>query len=796
MRSKLPLLGAALLLAGATACNPTKPTAATTAATTSIASRANEPVLETLGTTPVYTSDFLYVYRKNNAPATGSASTEAARPESSLAEYLELYTNFRLKVLDAEKLGRDTTAAFKRELEGYRQQLSQPYLTEKSVTDQLVKEAYDRMKLEINASHILVLVGPEADPKDTLAAYEKITKIRQRVTSGGEDFAKVAREESGDPSAKQNGGQLGYFTAMQMVYPFETAAFQLKKGEVSQPVRTRFGYHVIKVNDSRPAQGEIKVAHLMVRATPGMPKDDSVAAKKKADEIYDRVKKGEDWGKLVSQFSEDAGSAQQAGELPPFGTGRMIPSFEEAAFGLQKPGDISKPVQTPYGWHIIKLIERKPMPPYAEMEQSLKNRVAKDSRSELNRAAFLKRIRRENDFKAVDATRKLVMAQADTSLVSGKFTFTDNPKDKTLHLPLFTIKGQPTSVLDFYGWLKTNQKPRPKGSSASYVMGLYLDQYADEMLTNYEKMHLEDKYPEYRSLVREYRDGILLFQLMDEKVWSKAIEDTTGLKKFYEDTKANYQWGQRVDATVISAADKATLDKALTLMKKGRYTTRRALPEPLLFAEGKDTFAKADSALLDQLAIRMQQDTALRVKLVGGVDSKEAADKKNATLAQRRAKRMATYMVTKGKLAANRVSTGTAPKPTKEKDDAARKANRSGAFQLTTSDLMGLEEMMNEKNPLALQIQTRKFQKGDNKAVDAVPQAVGVHTTEVDGRAARVQIKAVLPPGPKSLSEARGQATSDYQNYLEKQWIQDLRARYPVKVNQAELDRVMAAEKK
>lgn len=796
MRSTLPYLGAALVLAGVAGCGSSKPASDSKKAMGAV---PNGPVLETLGTTPVYTQDFLYVYRKNNpaAGATANADQES-RPSTSLPEYLDLYTNFRLKVLDAEARGLDTTAAFRRELDGYRQQLAQPYLTEKSVTDQLVKEAYDRMKTEVSAAHILILVGPEADPKDTLEAFNKITKIRQRVTSGGEDFGKVAGAESQDPSAKQNGGSLGYFSAMQMVYPFENAAYRTKAGEVSPVLRTKFGYHILKVNNTRPAQGEIKVAHLMVRATPGMPKEDSLQAKKKVDEIYARVQKGEDWSKLVSQFSEDQGSSQQGGELPAFGTGRMIPSFEEAAFKLSKPGEIAAPIQTPYGWHIIKFIERKALPTYADMEQSLKSRVAKDSRSELNKAAFLKRIKAENDFKEVAATRKLIVEKADTSLISGKFSYeTDKKKNKALGLPLFTLKGQPTTAGDFYGWLKTNQKARPKGASPQYVMGLYLDQFTEQRLTDFEKANLDQKYPEYRALVREYRDGILLFQLMDEKVWSKAIEDTTGLKTFFADHKEDYKWGTRVDAQVISAADKATLDKALGLMKRGRYTTKRALPDPIQYKENADTFTKADSSLLDQLAIRMQQDTALTVKLVGQADSKEAVVKKTgATLAQRRAKRAADYLTTKGDLSAKRVSFGTAPKAPKEKDEAARKANRSVAFQLMTSDLTGLEEMMNEQNPLALQISTRKFSAGDSKVVDAAPQTVGTHVVTQDGRVSQVKVKALVPPGYKTLAEARGQATSDYQNFLEKKWIEELRAKYPVKVNQAELDKVVAAEKK
>ncbi|MDB5262459.1 MAG: peptidylprolyl isomerase, partial [Adhaeribacter sp.] len=330
----------ALLLAG---CKGSQPQA------------SKDPVLETIGGKPVYTAEFEYVYHKNNGNA------ENANTRASIQEYLDLYTNFKLKVMDAESRGLDTTTAFRQELEGYKQQLAQPYLTEKSVTEKLIREAYDRMQKEVNASHILINVAPDAEPKDTLAAYNKVLELRKRLVAG-EDFAQLAHAFSEDPSAKENYGKLGYFTALQMVYPFEDAAYKTLPGQLSQPIRTRFGYHIIKVNDVRSAQGEIKVSHIMVRATPGLPKADSVAAKKKIDEIYTRVARKQNWDQLVAQFSEDVSSAENGGELPWFGTGRMIGNFEEAAFKLAKPGDITRPVQTPYGWHIIKLIERRSLP--------------------------------------------------------------------------------------------------------------------------------------------------------------------------------------------------------------------------------------------------------------------------------------------------------------------------------------------------------------------------------------------------------------------------------------------------
>ncbi|MDB5269183.1 MAG: peptidylprolyl isomerase, partial [Hymenobacter sp.] len=242
MHKRILYAGAAVvtLLAG---CQTSKPAASATTGSTTTG-----PAVETLGTYPVPANEFAYVYRKNNSSAPDYGTRQ------SVSDYLDLYTNFRLKVLEAEQKGLDTTQAFKRELEGYRQQLAQPYLTEKSVTDQLVREAYDRMSQEVNASHILIRVAPDATPQDTLIAYQKIEKLRQQALSDT-DFGQLARANSEDPSARENGGKLGYFTAMQMVYPFESAAYKTPVGQVSQPIRTRFGYHIIKVNDKRTAQG-------------------------------------------------------------------------------------------------------------------------------------------------------------------------------------------------------------------------------------------------------------------------------------------------------------------------------------------------------------------------------------------------------------------------------------------------------------------------------------------------------------------------------------------------------------
>ncbi len=753
---------AAALLAG---CQATKSTTAS----------APTATVETLGTTPVPAAEFAYVYRKNNS-ADAQFGTRA-----SVQEYLDLYTNFKLKVLAAEQRGLDTTQAFRQELEGYKQQLAQPYLTEKSVTDQLVREAYNRLSKEISAAHILIRLAPDAAPKDTLAAYEKAMALRQRVTSGGEDFAQVARQASEDPSARDNGGSLGYFTAMQMVYPFESAAYTTPAGQVSQPVRTRFGYHLIKVNEVRPAQGEIKVAHLMIRATPGMPAADSVTAKKKIDELYTRLtRRNENWDKLVGQFSEDAGSAPNGGELPAFSTGRMIPSFEEAAFKLQNPGELAPPVQTPYGWHIIKLIEKQPVPTFEAMEPTLKSKVSKDSRSELNRAAFLKRVRQENQFVENQAVKDYALAKADTALVQGRFAYTapvagaKAGKAPTDYSPLFTIKGQPYLVKDFLTFAQQNQRPRPSAEPRFAMQQLY-DQYVDQSLTEFEKANLETKYEDYRMLVKEYRDGILLFQLMDEKVWTKAVEDTVGLQKFFADNQANYQWGPRVQATVISAASPELRARAQQQLRAGSYPVRRGMPTNVSFRTGTADIEPAGRAALEELANRLAADPALKLTVTARTKRGEAA-----SLMARRNASVMKYLTALG-VSANQLRTAV-----------GKPAAADAQLTVMSTNPAALEESLNEKNPLAVQIQQRNFQQGENKAVDQfLASGPGTYTTEVEGRYYTVIVDKLLPAGPKTLADARGQATSDYQNYLEKEWLNQLRTQYPVTINQAEVDKLI-----
>ncbi|MBC5992996.1 peptidylprolyl isomerase [Pontibacter sp. SD6] len=742
---------------------------------------SKEPAIATLGSEPISTSEFQYVYEKNNA------GNEDAYTRESVTDYLKLYTNFKLKVKEAESRGLDTTMAFKRELEGYKEQLAQPYLSEKSVTDQLVKQAYDRLGQEVNASHILLTLQPEAAPEDTLAAYNKAMEIRQRALSG-EDFGKLAQTYSQDPSAADNKGNLGYFTSMQMVYPFEDAAYKTPAGQVSMPVRTRFGYHLIKVHDKRQARGEVKVAHIMVRATPGMPKADSLAAKQRIDAIYKRLQRNENWDKLAAEFSEDANSAQNGGELPWFGTGRMIPNFEDAAFALNKEGEVAKPLLTPYGWHIIKLIDKRGLPPFEDMEQNLRNKIAKDSRSELNRTAFLKRVKAENNFTEVAAAKTAAFGKANAELLQGKWNYDTN--DKTLSQTLFTIQGKPYTVADFYAFAKEQQRPRATGTP-EYAMQTLYDAFVDKSLVDYEKANLENKYTDYRMLVKEYHDGILLFQLMDEKVWSKAVEDSVGLKAYFEQNKEKYKWGPRAQATVISAANKDLLNKAQQQLSVRRYPVKSANLPDVLFEQNKAELTKDATLKLNEFAEILKNNPTLSLDVNGHADAREAAAKDN--IANLRTQRIVKYLTDEG-VPASQLKTNALGKTKQagpDNTETGRRRNRRASFTLYSSDVSALADNLNASNPLDVQITEKKFQKGENKVLDSVKWEKGTYTLQQNGREYLIIIDEVLEPAYKELNETRGLVISDYQNYLEQQWVNQLREKYPVNVNQAELDKLV-----
>jgi len=528
--------------------------------TQSFAQDKHDPVLLKIDDNPVTKSEFETIFKKNNR--------DSVITEQDLDEYVELFINFKLKVNEAEELGMDTIPQFTRELKGYRDQLAKPYLADKSMTDSLVREAYDRLQYEVKASHILIALPSDPTPDDTLKAYKTISALKKELINDPSKFETIARAKSNDPSAVKNNGDLGYFTALQMVYPFENAVFNTPVGEIGGPIRTQYGYHIVKITDKRPARGEVRVAHIMIRTEEGDPQDAQQRMKQRAEDLYDRLVAGEDFADLAKKFSDDRSSSARGGELPAFGPGKMVAEFENAAFALDSIGEISKPVKSPYGWHIIKLLERIPVKSYDEMEKELEGRIAKDSRSHVSKEAFINQRKAEYHFQEDRRQLNAFYADIDTSYFSGRW----EPSEKLMksNKTLFTLDGKEYTQNDFLVFLQRRMRMRRQVEPVTQMVNEAYNRWVETEVMSYEDSQLENKYPEFKALITEYRDGILLFDLTDQKVWSKAVNDSAGLAEFYQENKNKFMWDERAAYDIYTVENVKEGKTVRKLLRKGK----------------------------------------------------------------------------------------------------------------------------------------------------------------------------------------------------------------------------------
>lgn len=519
-----------------------------------------EKVLFTVEDDSVSAEEFMAVFNKNRDIG------EDIDPKTP-REYLDLYINFKLKVHEAKELGRDTLPNFKREFNNYREQLMKPYLSDKEVTNELVREAYRRMKYDVRASHIMVALPKDPSPEDTLKAYNKIMSLRKEVLANN-NFQEVASASSDDTYSARQGGDLGYFTVFDMVYPFESAAYNTPVGSLSEPVRSQFGYHIVKPTDKRAARGKLTVAHIMLIENEKSTNAQKDEIKARIDEIYGKIKAGESFELLVKQYSEDKTSIPRQGQLDPFGINKMYPEFEEAAFALENVGDISEPVKTPVGWHIIKLIEKPSIPDFESAQSDLRNKVERDLRAQQSSVSVMRRIKMDYQYKEYPKLNRRAFDYVSEDLLQAKFEAPN--KGKYLNSVLFSFANQEFTVSNFLDWLTKRQKAYARGSNLRGQLNKALNDYKDQMLLDYEKSRLSTKYAEFRLLEREYYEGILLFDLTEEKVWRRALNDTTGLQEFFENNRDQYTWGMRFNLYQVDAADKKTCKKAINYLKKGK----------------------------------------------------------------------------------------------------------------------------------------------------------------------------------------------------------------------------------
>ncbi|WNM19045.1 peptidylprolyl isomerase [Flavobacterium capsici] len=553
----------------------------------------SKDILFTIDDKPYYTDEFSRVYKKN---------LDLVKDESQkdLNQYLELFIGYKLKVNKAYKLGLQNGQAYQNELKSYRTQLAKNYFNDTKITQELIEEGYNRLQKEVRASHILILVDENAAPADTLVAYNKLKDIRNRILKG-EKFEDLASQLSEDPSAKDNKGDLGYFTAFRMVYPFECAAFTTPKGEVSKIIRTRFGYHILKVNDIRPNRGEVTVAHIMI-LNPKPEDEDQNKAENTINDIYKKINQGEKFEELAKQFSEDKSSSTKGGVLNKFSSGQLSSEeFETVAFSLKTPNEISKPFKSQFGWHIIKLIEKHPVKTLDEMKFELENKIGKDERSKKIVESLNEKLRKKYKFKKETKQVAAVAKLVTNDVYEGKWQIPTTGIDE--NATILTIENKKVDTKKFLEFVEKQQKATAPIKPVAKLVDALFEKFTDEQLNAYYDENLETEFPEFSYVMEEYRDGLLLFDLMEKEIWNRSKTDTLGLEKFYEANKNSHMWKKRIEATIFSSTKKDMIEKALALLKKGsspqeikdKLNTKEVVNIMInanIFEEGNETIPK------------------------------------------------------------------------------------------------------------------------------------------------------------------------------------------------------------
>ncbi|WP_299118053.1 peptidylprolyl isomerase [uncultured Winogradskyella sp.] len=527
-----------------------------------VAIAQKQQTLLTIDNEAISSDEFMKLYNKN---------LDLVKDESQkqLDNYLELFVNYKLKLKEAVSLGLDKDENYKREFENYKKQLTKNYLSDNKVTDALVKEAYDRMQYDVKASHILILDNPEEE--DTLVAYNKLLDYRKILQEKGFESAKE-KYHNGKTVLVED---LGYFSTFKMVYDFESKAYETKPGNVSMPFKTDFGYHVVRIDNKRPSRGTATAAHIMIA---DKQKDSTINPEERIREIYKKLQQGESFEALAKQFSDDKSSARSGGKLRAFKSGQLSSTvFEDAAFALQNSGDVTEPIKTKYGWHIIKLINKEAVKGFEELKPTLEAQIKRDARSKLINSAMVKELSKRYKIDKNPKTKAYFKSIIAESYLAGKF---DLPEDYNGDDVVLSVNDSVFSNNDFLQHLKTKQRQYMRQqTSIKKILDKELELFYENSVLKFREDNLENENQEFADVLQEYRDGLLLFALMEKQIWNKASKDTIGLKQYYEANKSKYVWEDRVDVIIASSGNKAMAKSVQDLVKSGK--TQEEIKEAL-----------------------------------------------------------------------------------------------------------------------------------------------------------------------------------------------------------------------
>ena len=696
--------------------------------------------------------------------------------KDSNKEFLENYINYKLMVYAAQRMGKDTTKAFREEISAYRKELSTPYLVDKMVLEKLIQETYERMREEVRVAQIFIPVPKNASPADTMVAYDEIKLLRLRI-SKGETFEQIAKNYSQDTKSAEKGGDMGFIAVLDNHYAFESVAYNTSKGEISLPFRTDKGYHLIKVLEKRSSRGKVKLAHILISVPANASVEVAATAKGKIEEAYSYLKKNEPFEGVCRVFSTDLKTKDKGGVLNRwYEAGTLIDDkMAEAVFALKDKGEYTTPIQTALGWHIFRLVEKKSLLKFEELAPFIRQKVSADaSRGLIIKGNLVRKLMKDNNFQEAISVKQ----EAFESFYKDRIGNEDY-----LSKTIFTINLNPATVKEFYDFVTKLQRQLAKIGALNDKSELdWYNLFVEDRMLRYEERNLEIKYPEFRADVQDYRDGILQKDILNENIYEKSLDSLAQINYFNQNVQ-NYQYTNRVFAKMVTTDRKETMEQVKVILAKSPYPMNRRFPE-IYFEKDKTDFSSDAQKMLYDLIVILIKNRDFTIEITGNSDPDEVEN-----ISSQRARKVVNYLINKG----------ISPTRIIEKDDGKykpvskteRTKNMRVGVKFFSSSMEDVVKRFNALKPGSLTAEERYFKKGENEYLDTINWTVGESSAESKGRYIWLNIEKVEEPRPKTFREARGQVIKDYQKVLIDSWINQLKSKYPVEINQEEVSRIL-----
>jgi peptidyl-prolyl cis-trans isomerase SurA len=497
--------------------------------------------LVSYGKQTISRTEFLTAFRKNNA------HTKAT--EKAYRDYLNLYIRYKLKVQAAKDLKLDTLAGQNTELKNFKSQIVDQYINDEISLNQMAKEAFVRSQRDLRISYIFVAAPKNASPADTVKAWQKIQEAYKSLNDK-KDFAETALQFSEDPNVKENHGDLGYITVFDLPYAMETVAYNTAPGKYSPVFRTNGGYVILKTTAQRPAEGLIKAAQILIIFPFEAKEAEKLNTRQRADSIYQALINGADFGTMARKYSGDNLSYQLGGVLPEFGIGKYEAGFELKAFGLKKDGEISKPYESSFGYHIIKRLSRNPIPAKADQKalDRMKEKIKTDPRVAISKKRMTQTILKQTQFKEYLPAGNRLWDYTDSALLNKPPAANAGITDQS---PLFEFPGKKYTVGDWIVY-RRNLRSSPNITNGKTNADV-LDLYRQTVAFDYYREHLEKYNGAFAAQVNEFSDGNLLFEIMQRQIWNRSIADSSGLKKYFDFNTKKYWWKPGSEAIIFNA---------------------------------------------------------------------------------------------------------------------------------------------------------------------------------------------------------------------------------------------------